>query len=246
MLLVIFDLLVTSLYQEKQNNMLTQTQPHMPWRFPSDEPSQEYYEHIRKQNAQKAENRILPPLASVIRSVGIPQVMPERYERLVHQSQSHMYPPPHSLISPTSVHTQVTVSCSPPQHSILENLQRRPSIYSIINESPGCMDISPSGSPVSKTRIDKPRKSNKNARVLPVEASSILMDWFEKNKHNPYPTTEQKEYFIATTGLTRKQIKDWFVNHRQRYLAKDKQMTKPKKMSKTAEKFVVATRSFSL
>ncbi|KAL0480682.1 homeobox-like protein [Acrasis kona] len=60
------------------------------------------------------------------------------------------------------------------------------------------------------------RRNNKSARVLPQEASTILNEWFTNHIEDPYPTKEQKDELLSQTGLSRKQLKDWFVNHRQR------------------------------
>lgn len=49
---------------------------------------------------------------------------------------------------------------------------------------------------------------------LPKKAVSILKTWFLNNIEHPYPTGELKETFSTTTGLTKKQIENWFINTR--------------------------------
>ena len=51
--------------------------------------------------------------------------------------------------------------------------------------------------------------------VLSTEATEYLVDWFIDNIHYPYPTTEQKKEMRRVTGQTRKQLDQWFENHRQ-------------------------------
>jgi hypothetical protein len=62
--------------------------------------------------------------------------------------------------------------------------------------------------------ITKPRKTNREPRKLPEHASKILSDWFQTHYTHPYPSQEEKEILIRQTGLTKIQIKNWFVNHR--------------------------------
>ncbi len=162
--------------------------------------SQEHYYYGYNYNRPvQHQAQILPSLASVLQAVGLspssPSPSPPLVQPFYHTPQQYMSPPPIY-----SSH-QVSISHSPP-HIILDRSPVSPQETSIIAPA--------------KLKPMKPRKSNKKARILPTEASAILNEWFEKNKHNPYPTNEEKEYFLRVTGLTRKQVKDWFVNHRSR------------------------------
>lgn len=48
----------------------------------------------------------------------------------------------------------------------------------------------------------------------------ILNKWLEDHKENPYPTLEDKQKLVEETGLSIRQVKDWFINARRRYLPK--------------------------
>eukprot|EP01017_Pseudomicrothorax_dubius_P026595 TRINITY_DN2983_c0_g1_i3.p1 TRINITY_DN2983_c0_g1~~TRINITY_DN2983_c0_g1_i3.p1 ORF type:complete len:300 (+),score=47.33 TRINITY_DN2983_c0_g1_i3:313-1212(+) len=61
---------------------------------------------------------------------------------------------------------------------------------------------------------DKKNLCNK----LPKKATQILKDWFLNNIHNPYPSPEVKDALTKKTGLSRKQLQNWFTNVRKRYL----------------------------
>jgi Homeobox KN domain len=49
---------------------------------------------------------------------------------------------------------------------------------------------------------------------LPKKATDILKNWFLVNIQNPYPNYEAKEVLSKATGLTKKQIQNWFTNSR--------------------------------
>eukprot|EP01017_Pseudomicrothorax_dubius_P026593 TRINITY_DN2983_c0_g1_i1.p1 TRINITY_DN2983_c0_g1~~TRINITY_DN2983_c0_g1_i1.p1 ORF type:complete len:209 (+),score=35.69 TRINITY_DN2983_c0_g1_i1:155-781(+) len=57
---------------------------------------------------------------------------------------------------------------------------------------------------------DKKNLCNK----LPKKATQILKDWFLNNIHNPYPSPEVKDALTKKTGLSRKQLQNWFTNVR--------------------------------
>jgi hypothetical protein len=46
--------------------------------------------------------------------------------------------------------------------------------------------------------------------------SQPLRDWFEQHQDNPYPDDDEKQTLSASTGLSLKQVCNWFVNHRKR------------------------------
>ncbi|KAL0482378.1 hypothetical protein AKO1_013010 [Acrasis kona] len=66
----------------------------------------------------------------------------------------------------------------------------------------------------NSAKVTKPRKIRREPRRLPKEASQILMSWFHQHLHNPYPSKEEKASLMDATGLSKLQIKNWFVNHR--------------------------------
>lgn len=51
---------------------------------------------------------------------------------------------------------------------------------------------------------------------LPKEAIDVLRGWFHEHLDHPYPTDEDKQYFVRNTHLTTSQISNWFINARRR------------------------------
>jgi hypothetical protein len=212
-LIVIFGFQVNDMppsAKQTQNNRKTMARVPQSWASPVTD---------RHSYTEPNNESVLPSFASVVRSIGIPHVFGES----VHSPPSAPY-----TAYPLYSHHEVSVSHSPPEYAVVSDPTPLPSV-TFRSLTP----TEPNMSQTPKKKTVKPRKSNKSARVLPGEASAILLDWFAKNKSNPYPTNEEKEYFLKTTGLTRKQIKDWFVNHRQRSLIKDKVKKPTKTSSKT-------------
>ncbi|KIX06025.1 uncharacterized protein Z518_03999 [Rhinocladiella mackenziei CBS 650.93] len=71
---------------------------------------------------------------------------------------------------------------------------------------------SPSGAMDTDTR-NRRRRGN-----LPRQITDILRAWFHEHLDHPYPTEEDKQAFMAKTGLTIAQISNWFINARRRQL----------------------------
>ena len=46
--------------------------------------------------------------------------------------------------------------------------------------------------------------------------NSVLEEWFEKNKDNPYPSPEEKKDLAIEGNMDLKQVEHWFTNHRKR------------------------------
>mmetsp|Transcript_24359 Transcript_24359/g.34063 ORF Transcript_24359/g.34063 Transcript_24359/m.34063 type:complete len:402 (-) Transcript_24359:842-2047(-) len=61
-----------------------------------------------------------------------------------------------------------------------------------------------------------PKYLQHRRRKLPRKAREILSAWFESNIADPYPSDDEREELIRTTGLTSKQIHHWFTNRRKR------------------------------
>ena len=63
-----------------------------------------------------------------------------------------------------------------------------------------------------------PSRSKRRRGHLPEESTTVLRDWLLQNKDRPYPSENEKDYFVETTGLTLIQINNWFSNARRRIL----------------------------
>lgn len=50
------------------------------------------------------------------------------------------------------------------------------------------------------------------------KSTDILKNWLLKNIDHPYPSDEVKEKLCQMTGLNKKQIQNWFINTRKRYV----------------------------
>ncbi|XP_050381557.1 homeobox protein SBH1-like [Argentina anserina] len=60
------------------------------------------------------------------------------------------------------------------------------------------------------------KKKKKNGK-LPKEARIQLQEWWSRNYAWPYPSEPQKLGLAASTGLTVKQVNNWFINQRKRH-----------------------------
>ncbi|KAM5580568.1 homeobox protein SHOOT MERISTEMLESS-like [Rosa sericea] len=60
-------------------------------------------------------------------------------------------------------------------------------------------------------------KQKKKNGKLPKEARVQLQEWWSRNYTWPYPSEPQKLGLAASTGLTVKQINNWFINQRKRH-----------------------------
>ncbi|XP_004138104.1 homeobox protein knotted-1-like 2 isoform X2 [Cucumis sativus] len=57
----------------------------------------------------------------------------------------------------------------------------------------------------------------KKKEGLPKEAKQILLNWWNFHSQWPYPTDTDKVELAESTGLNRKQLNSWFINHRKRH-----------------------------
>jgi hypothetical protein len=71
---------------------------------------------------------------------------------------------------------------------------------------------------MNQGRKHKKSKTATFKSKLPKKATDVLKNWFLSNIQNPYPSHEAKELLSKMTGLTRKQIQNWFTNSRKRFL----------------------------
>lgn len=53
-------------------------------------------------------------------------------------------------------------------------------------------------------------------RPLPENSKQILKDWFLEHFKHPYPNDKEKEDIMESTGLTKTQVNNWFINKRVR------------------------------
>lgn len=49
---------------------------------------------------------------------------------------------------------------------------------------------------------------------FPKRAVLILKQWLNEHLDNPYPTYKEKEALSKESGLTKRQIQNWFTNAR--------------------------------
>lgn len=71
----------------------------------------------------------------------------------------------------------------------------------------------------------KPSKENNNAHTKPgrkfsfdQQTRKIMVDWLLAHEIDPYPTPQEWEYLIDSTGLTKRQVSTFLVNNRSRIL----------------------------
>lgn len=67
---------------------------------------------------------------------------------------------------------------------------------------------------VSQTnrKVPPPRPAVRHAR----SAISALKEWYAAHREWPYPSTHEKESLSHETGMTTRQVSQWFVNTRRR------------------------------
>ena len=68
---------------------------------------------------------------------------------------------------------------------------------SVDNSSPECS--------MSSYRPDR-KKQRRNP--------TVLVQWIEDHPYNPYPTKQEKQQLAAMSGMTLRQLNDWFANAR--------------------------------
>lgn len=74
----------------------------------------------------------------------------------------------------------------------------------------------------SKKKKSNNNKNNKQERrysYLKPGVVEYLRTWIMSEKHidHPYPTDYEKRKIMDDTGITRKQLQNWFINNRKRY-----------------------------
>lgn len=74
-------------------------------------------------------------------------------------------------------------------------------------------------------------QSKMKSRQLNSHAVDLMMEWFEQNVHDPYPTDDEKQDLADRGGISTGQVKAWFANKRNRT-----SNTKPKKHKRIMER----------
>ncbi|OWZ24631.1 Homebox and aldo/keto reductase [Phytophthora megakarya] len=69
-----------------------------------------------------------------------------------------------------------------------------------------------------KAKEQQPQPSKKSRRELPPHTVAILKGWMLSREHvkHPYPTDEDKQMLLKKTGISMKQLTNWFTNARKR------------------------------
>eukprot|EP00291_Cryptomonas_curvata_P003047 CAMPEP_0172195080 /NCGR_PEP_ID=MMETSP1050-20130122/25989_1 /TAXON_ID=233186 /ORGANISM="Cryptomonas curvata, Strain CCAP979/52" /LENGTH=72 /DNA_ID=CAMNT_0012871063 /DNA_START=236 /DNA_END=450 /DNA_ORIENTATION=- len=67
---------------------------------------------------------------------------------------------------------------------------------SVLQESPGGL-----ANPWAANRVRRAGPENRSAQI-PQEALTKLEAWLEEHAEHPFPTIEDKDRFVARTGLT--------------------------------------------
>ena len=90
--------------------------------------------------------------------------------------------------------------------------------FSEIIDSLSACDFSCSQA-LCKIESDEDQSSTKKTRkLISAEAKAVLMSWLTEHSLSPYPTNDEKEELSIKSSLSLKQVEDWLINARRRYL----------------------------
>ena len=70
------------------------------------------------------------------------------------------------------------------------------------------------GSPSNENNSRRIKSNSLNKSKLPRKATEVLQNWFLNNINHPYPNMKVKTTLSQLTGLTKKQIQNWYTNSR--------------------------------
>ncbi|RLN64411.1 hypothetical protein BBJ29_002002, partial [Phytophthora kernoviae] len=85
-------------------------------------------------------------------------------------------------------------------------------------QPPSPEDVSANGSADAEADVKMEQPSKKSRRELPPHTVAILKGWMLSREHvkHPYPTDEDKQMLLKKTGISMKQLTNWFTNARKR------------------------------
>ncbi|KAL8809531.1 MAG: hypothetical protein Q9200_003334 [Gallowayella weberi] len=155
---------------------------------------------------------------------------PERGPVMNGKSPEHTsLPPIHQLTQPAGSYTPSHLPpMNPNPRPPIENGYSRslppqpPHMDPHYSQSGGYMhhthdSYSQSGQEVQFQNVEVGEKSNKKRRGnLPKHTTDVLRAWLNDHLDHAYPSEEQKQHLIRETGLTDKQVGNWFINARRR------------------------------
>ncbi len=87
----------------------------------------------------------------------------------------------------------------------INDMQPDTPLSSVGAEDEESVDNSSPDSSVSPCRPER-RKQRRNP--------AVLVEWIEDHPFNPYPTKQEKQQLAALSGMTLRQLNDWFANAR--------------------------------
>jgi len=64
------------------------------------------------------------------------------------------------------------------------------------------------------SRSSRSSKTKRSRSNYSKPVTKILMNWFKDHLNHPYPTEEQRQQLCEITGLSRKQLRVWFIDTR--------------------------------
>jgi hypothetical protein len=89
------------------------------------------------------------------------------------------------------------------------------------SHSPQLMKISLTKQGENPKPLTPPKKDTTQKRgKFSENTTELLRHWFYTHLEHPYPTREEKDGLMESTGLSRLQIENWFINARKRLLKK--------------------------